>query len=157
MSKILIVEDEALIAQLISTALSAHGYECLWVRDGVEALAKLTEFEPAIVLTDLVMSGMGGLQLIPKLRAAMPELRIVAMTGCQAAGPEAPLAAAQRLGADAVLAKPFRVLELLEALAPSEPAPPVEVVAANEVLLSEAPPRSLTMASALTRLVRRFV
>jgi CheY-like chemotaxis protein len=116
MHKVLIVEDEELVARMIMTALQWLRHECTWVRDGNEALVALQTLDPDVVLTDLRMSGMDGVELIRKLREGTPYRRVVAMTGCRDTGPDSLPQAALRAGADQLLAKPFRVADLLSAI-----------------------------------------
>jgi PAS domain S-box-containing protein len=80
---VLIVEDEDVVRALASRALSSHGYVVLEARNGREALA-LVEQSPDrvdLVLTDVVMPEMGGQQLVEQLQQALPDARIMYMSG----------------------------------------------------------------------------
>ncbi len=80
---VLIVEDEEVVRALASRALTSQGYAVLEARNGREALA-LMEQSPArvdLVLTDVVMPEMGGQQLVEQLHRALPDVRIMYMSG----------------------------------------------------------------------------
>jgi two-component system, cell cycle sensor histidine kinase and response regulator CckA len=80
---VLIVEDEDVVRALASRVLTSHGYLVLEARNGQEALA-LVEQSPDqvdLVLTDVVMPEMGGQQLVEQLQQALPEARIMYMSG----------------------------------------------------------------------------
>jgi signal transduction histidine kinase/ActR/RegA family two-component response regulator len=81
--RILIVDDEPDIVDMLSIGLERLGYETVGVSDPLEALAAFEEDPNAwdIVITDEVMPGMRGLELIRKLKAIRPEIRIVLCTG----------------------------------------------------------------------------
>lgn len=79
---ILLVEDELPVRSAVQRMLSEAGYEVVSARDGVEALQLAAAF-PAfkLVLTDLVMPNMGGMELSEKLAKQYPNTRVVFMTG----------------------------------------------------------------------------
>jgi two-component system, OmpR family, response regulator QseB len=116
MPKILIVEDEEQVARMIMTVFEEVHLDCTWARDGNEALAALAQADADVILTDLVMGGMDGIELITRLRARGSTRRVVVMTGCRDTETESPLRAAMDAGADLLLLKPFRIPELLEAV-----------------------------------------
>lgn len=67
MNKILIVEDEELLSSAFSTILKADGYKVEVARDGLEALELIPKFQPQLVLLDLMMPRMGGVEFLQKL------------------------------------------------------------------------------------------
>jgi two-component system, cell cycle sensor histidine kinase and response regulator CckA len=81
--RILVVDDEEAIRAVVSRMLQAEGYEVLRARDGTEALRELGEVGGAVdlVITDLVMPGMGGHVLGAELARRYPELPLVWMSG----------------------------------------------------------------------------
>lgn len=79
--RVLIVEDEFLVAMALEVALTDAGYDVGLARDGVEALAMIEHGEVDAVLTDILMPRMNGYQLIDALRTRWPGLPVVAMTG----------------------------------------------------------------------------
>jgi DNA-binding response OmpR family regulator len=111
--RILVVEDCAELAGYLRQGLEAEGFEVTAAPDGTQAMARLEESDVDVVLTDVFMAEMGGIETIGRIRRKYPRLRIVAMSG-RLGGTS--LAAASELGANAVLHKPFAFGELLDAL-----------------------------------------
>lgn len=111
--KVLIVDDDQPSRTEIAALLAANGY-AVSATTGSEALAHFVEIQPDIVVTEIVMAGQEGLELIRKLRQLRQDLAIVAVTGGVRACSY--LKAARLLGANAALTKPFPADELLNAL-----------------------------------------
>ncbi|MCM2270812.1 MAG: response regulator, partial [Thermoanaerobaculia bacterium] len=80
---VLVVEDQEALRQLLGRLLSAAGYRVLTASNGAEALALSAAHAGAVdlVLTDVVMPEMGGLELMARLRERHPELRVLFMSG----------------------------------------------------------------------------
>jgi CheY-like chemotaxis protein len=80
---ILVAEDDPLVLNVVVGMLKALGYKPIPTKDGVEAWEKFKEIKDdiSLVLADLVMPRMGGLQLAEELLASDPEVKIVVMTG----------------------------------------------------------------------------
>jgi len=80
---ILVVEDEELVRRMIRRVLERYGYRILEAREGAEALAiaRRHEGDLDLVLTDVVMPRMGGIELAVRLREERPEIRVVLMSG----------------------------------------------------------------------------
>jgi DNA-binding response OmpR family regulator len=85
--RVLLVEDTDDLRHLFARVLKARGFEVRAAADGREALACLAEFVPDVVVTDLMMPGLNGVELIRRLRAmpAMVNIPIVAMTAAATA------------------------------------------------------------------------
>jgi CheY-like chemotaxis protein len=117
--RILIAEDEALIAMSLSDLLEAEGYEVSVVRDGVEALAEVRRLGDSLsaLVTDLNMPRMNGEDLICSLHVHRPELPILVVTGSP---PRGGLEALRRHGGGqepfALLHKPVDYADLVETL-----------------------------------------
>jgi two-component system chemotaxis response regulator CheY len=112
-ASILIVDDDPSIRKLVATTLEdVAEFELVEAGDGGEALDIAAEEAPAIVLLDIDMPGLDGLEACRRLRAetATADTTIVMLTA--AAGEEAERAA-EEAGADLFLTKPFSPLELL--------------------------------------------
>ncbi len=107
--RVLIVDDEPQIRRALRTALGGHGYKVEVAEDGEAALAALAAHPPEVVVLDLVMPGIDGLEVLRQTRAwsAVP---IVVLS---ARGQERDKVEALDLGADDYLTKPFGVGELL--------------------------------------------
>ncbi len=110
--RILIVDDEANARAALSEILHDEGYQTETAADGFKALGKLEEFGPDIILTDLKMPGMGGIEFMEKAKAASPSVVFVVMT---AFGTIASAVLAVKKGAENYLTKPLE-LEALSAV-----------------------------------------
>jgi DNA-binding response OmpR family regulator len=111
MSAALVVDDEALAAQETAEALEAAGIDARWCSNPEKALRLAVDPAIALVITDLRMPGLDGLQLVEHLRAARPALPIVILTG-HAAGVDRE--ALDRPGVVAALAKPLDIKALID-------------------------------------------
>jgi len=82
-ASILLVEDEDKVRDLLRRHLDASGYHVVTARDGVEGLAICRErgFVPELLLTDMIMPGMGGRELADKIRAEHPLVKVLFITG----------------------------------------------------------------------------
>lgn len=104
-AKVLLVDDDPSVRQLSSVLLQRHGFRVIEAADGPEALAKAREESPAVVLLDLKMPAMDGLETIRKLRADLltRDLPIIMLS---AAADLADIDTALAAGADDYLVKP---------------------------------------------------
>ena len=101
--RILIVDDEVEITEILADLLS-EDYECLRAASAEEALARLTESEFELVISDITMPGMSGLDMIPHVKELSPDTVVVMISGMQTV--ESAIGAL-RLGAFDYLMKPF--------------------------------------------------
>jgi DNA-binding response OmpR family regulator len=113
---ILLVEDEAGFRHIMAMMLSQAGFRVSEAGNGAEALRILKATPAALVITDIVMPDMEGMELIRKLRQSPSVPRILAISGGGAIASGDYLHAARLLGADAVLAKPFTGATLVSAV-----------------------------------------
>src|SRR5262245_3614133 len=104
--RILIVDDETEARSLLAKMLRTFGYSTETAADGFKALPKLDEFAPDVLVTDLRMPGMDGLELLHKSFEQDPERAVIVMTGF--GGIESAVAA-MRAGAADYLTKPIHV------------------------------------------------
>jgi DNA-binding NtrC family response regulator len=107
---ILVVDDEANARTALADLLRDEGYRAETAADGFKALGKLEETAPDLVLTDLKMPGMGGLELLEKVRALDEDAVVVVMT---AFGAVDSAVEAMKKGAADYLTKPLNMTELL--------------------------------------------
>ena len=112
MAKILIVEDNALNVKLFCDLLAAHGHDPRPVSDGRFALDQAREFGPDLVITDIQLPHVTGLDLIRLIREdkALKDVPIMAVTAYAAAADEERIRAA---GAQAYVSKPISVAKFV--------------------------------------------
>lgn len=113
-SAVLLVDDDDDVARVFTRVLERAGMSVQRARNGSEAVAMIrggTPFQAAVV--DLVLPGIGGLEVVKAIRAGHPACRIVAVTGLAEPALEAPLRTA---GADVFLVKPVDLDVLLKAI-----------------------------------------
>lgn len=108
-AKILVVDDEPQIRRMMRATLTSSGYQVDEARSGEEALEKFREFLPDLVLLDLNMPGMGGLEACKSIRAGS-EVPIIILT---VRNTEKEKVEALDAGADDYVSKPFGMQELL--------------------------------------------
>lgn len=127
MTRVLVIDDEPDVCDVLTRVLEGRGYEVLSAPDSVAGLALCREHSPDVVVTDIIMPGEHGVDLIRRLKAEFPGIGIVAITGggnAAVAGYQpgtvktaAYIAAAEEAGADLCLTKPFEREELLTSIA----------------------------------------
>src|SRR6188768_3410441 len=107
--RIVVIDDEVNAAAALETLLREDGYEVARAHDGREGLALLEKIDADVVLTDLRMPGMDGLELLTRIKEIRPEVMVLLMT---AYGTVKTAVKAMRLGAEDYLGKPIDVEEL---------------------------------------------
>lgn len=114
--KILVVEDNELNLRLFCDLLRAHGYEAEPVRDGREAVDRARVFAPDLVIMDIQLPYISGLELIEQLKAdaELKAIPIMAVTAYAAKGDEERI---REAGAEGYVSKPISVLRFVEAVA----------------------------------------
>lgn len=119
MATVLVIEDDPQMRRLVARALAMAQHQVLQARNGREGLEQFRAHHPAVVITDLVMPEMEGIEIIRQLRQEAPTIRIIAMSGGGTTGSMMFLDFARELGADAVLSKPFRASDVIALVAES--------------------------------------
>jgi DNA-binding response OmpR family regulator len=109
LTRILLVDDEPLITDSLTYSLRREGFEVKAVGDGVSALQEIQDFQPDLVVLDIMLPGMSGLEVCRRLRSqsAIPVIMLTAR------GEEIDRVLGLEVGADDYLAKPFSFRELL--------------------------------------------
>lgn len=112
--KILLVEDEEIIIDLLKRKLSQEGYEVLIARDGEEGLKKMKETKPDLILLDIIMPKKGGFEVMEEMNKD-PELKEIPVIVISNSGQPVELDRAQKLGAkDWLIKTEFDPREVLE-------------------------------------------
>lgn len=106
---ILVVDDESQITRVLRTSLSTHGYDIRVANDGETALEIMKDWTPDLVITDIAMPNMDGLELCRRLRAKT-QIPIIVLS---VRGEERTKVQALDAGADDYITKPFGIEELL--------------------------------------------
>jgi len=115
MRTILLVEDETLLREGVQEILEAHGYKVIGAGDGLEALEWLDSAPVDLIVTDLVMPKMNGVDFVDQVRLKFPDLPIIVASG-------SPKSVTKRLGIDSIdipaanssIHKPFRGIDLVD-------------------------------------------
>jgi DNA-binding response OmpR family regulator len=108
--RILVVEDDEAIGRGLTHALSGQGYSVRWASTGSDALREATEDAPDLVLLDLGLPDLDGVEVCRRLREVSPGTTIVMLTARDA---EIDVVVGLDAGADDYVTKPFRLAELL--------------------------------------------
>jgi YesN/AraC family two-component response regulator len=111
--RVLVVDDELFVGELMKEYLSIIGYEVTAVSNGEDALSVFQQSPPHIVILDIRMPGMGGMEV---LKAIKEKNRTTAVIMLSAYGDPETVNEALRLGADHYLQKPMNLKHLVETL-----------------------------------------
>jgi two-component system, OmpR family, response regulator len=111
--RVLIVDDEAELVSALEERLILRGFRATGVTTGAEALARVAEGAYDVVLLDVKMPGLGGLQVIRQIKTGHPEVQVVLLTGH---GSAQDAAEGMRLGAFDYLMKPVKIGDLVRIL-----------------------------------------
>ena len=114
MAKILLVDDAAFMRMMLKDTLTKNGYTDLEeAADGAQAVAKYDEIHPDLVIMDITMPNMDGLEALKTIRGKDPNATIVM---CSAMGQEAMVIEAIKSGAKDFIVKPFKPERILKAV-----------------------------------------
>ena len=126
MANILVVDDEVEVGEAIRQVLERAGYAVTVASNVATGLDAVARQPPDVVITDIIMPRVHGVELIKMLRERYPRIRVVAISGGGSFGPlaykpdaistHAYLAAAREAGAEEILTKPFDLMDLLAAV-----------------------------------------
>jgi DNA-binding response OmpR family regulator len=116
MSRILLVEDDAAYRVALKRVLLQKGFDVETASDGRAALKKFRAAQFDLIILDLWMPEKDGLETLIEIRRASPTAKVIAMSGANSIGFTKPLDTALRLGAVAVLEKPFKSQDLIDTI-----------------------------------------
>lgn len=135
---ILVVDDDPDALEIVGTFLESRGYRVATAPDGRQALAKVDELRPDLVLLDVMMPGMDGLEVLQRIRQVDPALPILMLTARDAPGDEA---LGLQHGADDYVVKPFNwdvLIARVRALLRRTQSQPGTILRMGDLSLSEA-------------------
>jgi len=110
MNKLLIVDDEIEICEFLKSFFEDRDFKVSVAHDGVRALEQIALCQPEVVLLDIQMPGMDGLQTLKKIKELYPKVKVIMVTAVET---QEKIEEAMRLGADNYITKPLS-LEYLE-------------------------------------------
>ncbi len=108
-SRVLVVDDDPGMLELMEIYLSRRGFQVFGVPNGEDALGTLDDTQPDLIILDLVMPGMGGLDVLRQIKQALPRIPVVIFSGH---AHTKNVVQAMRSGASDFLPKPFELEEL---------------------------------------------
>jgi CheY-like chemotaxis protein len=114
MALVIVVEDDVGLGTILARLLGGRKHEVRVVTEGSAALRLIGARPPDLMITDILMPGVDGLETIMRTRQIAPAVKIIAMSGDGGSSRPDFLAMARKLGADALLRKPFGNAELIE-------------------------------------------
>ncbi len=79
--RLLVVDDEPSLREVVSVTLVAHGYDVVAAKDGLDALEQLAESLPDVIISDLKMPRMSGFELLAVVRRRFPHVPVIATSG----------------------------------------------------------------------------
>lgn len=116
MARILVIDDDPMARIVISEMLISEGHEPFMANDGSEGLEAFFKEKFDLVITDIIMPGVEGIQTIIELRKKFQDVKIIAVSGGGRLGAYSHLELAEKIGAQKTLAKPIRKSKLLDAV-----------------------------------------
>lgn len=112
--KILIAEDTSLILKTLELCLKREGHEIVACLDGLEAMQKIEETKPDLIILDIMLPYVSGLEIVGKLKQELNAVPVIVMS---AMGQQDVVEEAMRLGADEFVSKPFNFAHLTSHIA----------------------------------------
>jgi DNA-binding response OmpR family regulator len=114
MCNVILIDDDIELLRQMATAFISAGHKVRAAPDGQAGLALFTAEASDLVVTDIIMPNREGIETIVELRKASSSVKVIAISGGYRVGPADFLELARHVGADAALAKPFRLAQLLD-------------------------------------------
>ena len=108
---VLVVDDDEVIRKVVRTVLEADDFEVVEARDGVEAIDRVAADQPTVVVLDVMMPGIDGVEVCRRLHETGGPTRVLMLTARDDATIEQ---ACREAGANAFMGKPFSSVELLD-------------------------------------------
>lgn len=116
LKRILIIDDDSITRKLLVEFLSNHGYEVIASINGKKGVELYRKNPFDLVITDIIMPEMDGLETIQELKIISPTLKIIAISGGGNLVPGHYLGTAKKIGADMIFTKPLDLDEILDGM-----------------------------------------
>jgi CheY-like chemotaxis protein len=116
MARVLVIDDEDLLRETLREILEDAGHDVCERPDGSAGIECFRQTPVDLVITDMIMPNMDGINTIWRLKQMSPDVRIIAISGGVPGGPRSDLPRAEMYGAKRTLQKPFTRTELLRAV-----------------------------------------
>jgi CheY-like chemotaxis protein len=113
MARVIVIDDQEPIRRIVRTALERAGHEVLDAADGEVGLQLLERHATDVVLSDIFMPGMDGIQMLRQIRRQFPAVKVIVMSGGDSTGMLDLRRDAELLGAVKSLSKPFTTHEIV--------------------------------------------
>lgn len=107
MSRILLADDDQFFRSAVATVLCRHDFEVIHATNGVDLLRQLDTAQPDLVVTDIFMPDMDGIEILRVLNKRSERIPVIAISGGSSSGSFDVLRAADMLGAEKVMSKPL--------------------------------------------------
>lgn len=114
MKKVLLIDDDELVLYALKKYLERKGFEVETLSSGQKAVKKYESFKPDIIVSDIIMPDVEGIELITTIRSIDANIPIIAISGGSRRLDTSYLISAELIGANASLEKPFEEEELVE-------------------------------------------
>ena len=109
-AQLLVVDDEATIREVLQRTLESEGYKCLTAKDAIEALAEIGRNNIDLVLSDIMMPGMSGVDLLKEIQLRSQDTAVILVTAVSDAQTAID---AMKMGASDYVTKPFNLVEVM--------------------------------------------
>lgn len=116
MKHILVIDDEPALLSLFGQFLESEGYSVALAADGREGMNLMKQQQPDLVITDIMMPEMDGLEVLQEIRSRSPEIPVIAISGGMKGAPINFLPHAKKMGALHVFEKPVALSKLLQTI-----------------------------------------
>ena len=126
MASVLIIDDEKHVRHLLKAVLESIGHQIVEATNGKDALQIIHSNPPSLVIVDMFMPEIDGIEIIKNMRGTQTDIKIIAISGRTTLDDVDVLEVAQRLGATHTLPKPFEIRHLINIvhdMFPPEPVP----------------------------------
>lgn len=115
--EVLVVDDELMVRTTLKKMLERAGHRVLEAEDGVQALEIFETHSPELMICDIIMPNMEGIETLREVKRAYPKVKVIVISGGARTGSLNYLSVAEKLGADAVMDKPFGNKKLVDTIA----------------------------------------